>query len=742
YVQQTTNSPVDMRVGIHTGAVLAGVLGQRQWQFDVYSKDVELANKMESSGLAGRVHISATTLSFLSGEFEVEPAYGEKREESLRIAGLKTYFIVSVLKPFQSDVKLEVQNGAGVLHEEDSCVINDSVSDGTAGKCEETQNGNQLVAMRSRQDSEDFKMRLRKELVNRDGHRELHKSTNFCTLSFRNQDLETAYLHHIESVSSITLLMFLIVRLTIGISHFFVLPRLTRKLLSLMTFACGNIILMTMSLIAFSEIVPMRIFSCFKKCCRCINKSMWMRRILATTCIVVLATVNIIDTFACTPSTPNLRNCSLVEETNQACMYPSYFSYFAVLILVTAALPASLSYTYKSALMILITLVHCFINIQVLGPVLDCEESRKHFSSLTKGKYTLSILLLTATFALSFLARHMEQVARVLFLWRNEIEEQRVCATDMRRRNEALVYNILPPHVAEHFLGNRKRQHDELYSQSYAEVGVLFASMPNFSDFYSEETVNNQGLECLRFLNEVISDFDALLELPQFQDIIKIKTIGSTYMAASGLNPTRRVRSDDPITMRWAHLALLVEFALELKNALQSINEQSFNHFVLKLGINHGPITAGVIGARKPHYDIWGNTVNVASRMESTGKVGCIQVTEETCQILQSFGYQFEQRGLVAVKGKGQLMTYYLLGKAGKITPPTVPVSPIMGGHSIVVTAAEEDESHDDKTDKTIVECPDSRSDCFTDSEGPPPLTVEETCSRDLTENTLLLSEN
>lgn len=131
-------------------------------------------------------------------------------------------------------------------------------------------------------------------------------------------------------------------------------------------------------------------------------------------------------------------------------------------------------------------------------------------------------------------------------------------------------------------------------------------------------------------------------------------------MAASGINLQRNLRQDAPITERWSHLAVLVEFALELKHALQGINEQSFNHFVLKMGINHGPITAGVIGARKPHYDIWGNTVNVASRMESTGKAGAVQVTEETCNILQQFGYTFLQRGLVAVKGKGQLMTYYL----------------------------------------------------------------------------------
>lgn len=92
----------------------------------------------------------------------------------------------------------------------------------------------------------------------------------------------------------------------------------------------------------------------------------------------------------------------------------------------------------------------------------------------------------------------------------------------------------------------------------------------------------------------------------------------------------------DGVLVRWAHLACLVEFALELQRVLAAINEQSFNHFVLRMGVNHGPITAGVIGARKPHYDIWGNTVNVASRMESTGKAGCIQVTNSFYNFINS----------------------------------------------------------------------------------------------------------
>jgi adenylate cyclase 2 len=101
---------------------------------------------------------------------------------------------------------------------------------------------------------------------------------------------------------------------------------------------------------------------------------------------------------------------------------------------------------------------------------------------------------------------------------------------------QILLENILPAHVAQHFL-KKERASQELYHESYSSVGVLFASIPNYKEFYDETDVNKQGLECLRLLNEIICDFDKLLLKPKFSGIEKIKTIGSTYMLASGLRP-------------------------------------------------------------------------------------------------------------------------------------------------------------------------------------------------------------
>lgn len=229
----------------------------------------------------------------------------------------------------------------------------------------------------------------------------------------------------------------------------------------------------------------------------------------------------------------------------------------------------------------------------------------------------------------------------------------------MENLNRVLLENVLPAHVAEHFLG-RNWKNEDLYHQSYDLVCVMFASIPDFKEFYTESDVNKEGLECLRLLNEIIADFDELLSKPKFSGVEKIKTIGSTYMAATGLNVTPGPEYAQDHDRQYMHIGTMVEFAFALVGKLDVINKHSFNDFRLRVGINHGPVIAGVIGAQKPQYDIWGNTVNVASRMESTGVLGKIQVTEETSRILKTLGYMCSCRGIINVKGKGELKTFFV----------------------------------------------------------------------------------
>ncbi|CAL4061005.1 unnamed protein product, partial [Meganyctiphanes norvegica] len=560
------------------------------------------------------------------------------------------------------------------------------------------------AAMAANNPETSFKSKLQKELVSRDGRKDLLSQTSCLSLGFKDPKVEAAYRSHRETFSGAATTAVPLVLVIIATVRLILMPSAGGGPVVLVTAVFA---LMCMAAVSAARSFPVRVCPGLLTASDKVHSTVWLRITWFTTLIFVAATANTIDMYLCNKPfwvmmpklsddinntdditmniidvinnsnfnfSSNMTEDALGNLTQTAapwpssslllCPHPAYYTYFTLLILLAASLLAQICYIVKGVMILGIVIIQCLMNLLVMSKAFRQTNDWMPLIRLGHDQVSLSAELCLISLLLILLNRQTEKTSRVLYLWRQEVEEQRERAADIRQRNEALVYNILPPHVAAHFMGMQRKNHEELYSQSYDEIGVLFASMPNFGDFYSEESVNNQGLECLRFLNEVISDFDGLLERTEFHDIIKIKTIGSTYMAASGLNPSRLYKEDDPVESRWAHLALLVDFAFELVRALQSINEQSFNHFVLRMGINHGPITAGVIGARKPHYDIWGNTVNVASRMESTGKAGCIQVTEETTKILQHFGYIFEQRGLIAVKGKGDLMTYYLVGKA------------------------------------------------------------------------------
>ncbi|KAG5893353.1 hypothetical protein JTB14_000119 [Gonioctena quinquepunctata] len=221
----------------------------------------------------------------------------------------------------------------------------------------------------------------------------------------------------------------------------------------------------------------------------------------------------------------------------------------------------------------------------------------------------------------------------------------------LKNQADYLIYNIVPEHVAEQL------KKDAKYSENFKNVAIIFASIVNFNEMYDESYEG--GREYLRVLNELIGDFDELLDREEFHSVEKIKTIGSTFMAASGLNSHKRQRQKDPNE----HLYALMDFALEMQNVVNAFNRDLLGFDLeLRVGYNFGDVTAAVIGNTKLYYDIWGDAVNIASRMDSTGKKGRIQVGENCLEILQE-KYEFEPRGSVYVKGKDNMNVYFVKKK-------------------------------------------------------------------------------
>uniref|UniRef100_A0A8C2DC85 adenylate cyclase n=1 Tax=Cyprinus carpio TaxID=7962 RepID=A0A8C2DC85_CYPCA len=341
-----------------------------------------------------------------------------------------------------------------------------------------------------------------------------------------------------------------------------------------------------------------------------------------------------------------------------------YFIYSCILGLISCSVFLRINYELKMIIMLAAVVGYNIIILQTHASVLDDYSMALYKTQQTDRPGVLkdlktmgSVSLFIFFVTLLVLARQNEYYCRLDFLWRNKFKKECEEIETMENLNQVLLENVLPAHVAEHFLG-RNWKNEDLYHQSYDLVCVMFASIPDFKEFYTESDVNKEGLECLRLLNEIIADFDELLSKPKFSGVEKIKTIGSTYMAATGLNVTPGPEYD--YDRQYMHIGTMVEFAFALVGKLDVINKHSFNDFKLRVGINHGPVIAGVIGAQKPQYDIWGNTVNVASRMESTGVLGKIQVTEETSRILQTLGYMCSCRGIINVKGKGDLKTFFV----------------------------------------------------------------------------------
>lgn len=208
-----------------------------------------------------------------------------------------------------------------------------------------------------------------------------------------------------------------------------------------------------------------------------------------------------------------------------------------------------------------------------------------------------------------------------------------------QEKSERLLLNILPEMIAD-----RLKKGDSNIADGFAEVTILFADIVGFTEISSRTSPQ----ELVELLNKIFSAFDRLSEQYGLE---KIKTIGDNYMVAGGLPM--------PCTN---HAESIAEMALEMQQEIMKFSGECGQPLKIRIGINTGPVVAGVIGTKKFIYDLWGDAVNTASRMESQGISGKIQVSDSTYQLLCD-RYLLEKRGTINVKGKGDMTTYLLIGR-------------------------------------------------------------------------------
>ncbi|MCZ0898344.1 CHASE domain-containing protein [Microcoleus sp. HI-ES] len=271
----------------------------------------------------------------------------------------------------------------------------------------------------------------------------------------------------------------------------------------------------------------------------------------------------------------------------------------------------------------------------------EIRRIRKHWRSW--GTLTMGMLwtLIPVTYMLTSLSRtaQIEKLAGERIRQAEQLQAAYLQLELEQAKSEQLLLNVLPAAIAL-----RLKDNEHNIAESYAEVTVMFADIVGFTELSSRISAT----AVVEVLNDIFSAFDHLADRHGLE---KIKTIGDAYMVVGGLPTPRK-----------DHAEAVANMAIDMLHEIRLLSLEHSEPFSIRIGISSGPVVAGVIGLKKFIYDLWGDTVNIASRMESHGITGCIQVTAETYEILKD-KYTFQKRGAIQVKGKGYMVTYLLTGK-------------------------------------------------------------------------------
>ena len=712
--RNTTSHPIQMRVGIHTGSVLCGVMGTKRFKFDVWSRDVTIASQIESVGIPGRVVISSATLPYLStGVFSVDEV--TLSQPPTELANLQLYKVArrrdvpgpsptwkQRIRSIDSQIKEETgtpsaerRSSVQQPHAKLNNTLRDSLSRqnylqhcASYTELADPSTGHQVVI-----DKRIVEL-MEEQQVNIDSYYD--PQINLVTLSFDHHDLEQRFRNHgrdrdgtgnlqTELGYQLAMRSYLINTLSLFVIFIIIMAATLINLTGgnafiegqlwlpwLLIFIEGLVVEGSIVVLAVAVYCPKLFPQRFAKIAQ--FSMNWIVRTVVSLILIYSPMAIVIFTLTqCYGST----ELGLQEDF----YYVQMVFYITIVVLICSISFMQVSYIVKlvasflSAVvtLVLLTTVHLQVctgaitNTTATTPAPPKVErlnktsiSPDDYHDLLLNYYTrhiapeAAILFLLVLILLLIVNRMSELSVRLSFIGRMEAILRKQFARQQKYQVEWLLFHIIPPHVA---LELRKTGR---YSRIHDCVGVIFASIVNFSDF-STSLRNDDDEQAFRLLNKIVREFDSLLDQPQYSSVEKIKTIGSTYMAASGLNiPPDKANSAD-------HLVALIHFALQLGDVLRrvSILVPGFS-FLLRVGFNYGPVTSGVVGSNKLLFDIWGDTVNVASRMDSTGYVFKIHMPEKCLELLKSHVVYDATTRVVKIKGKGSMRTVFVTGKKKK----------------------------------------------------------------------------